>query len=127
MSRIVKMVLTGALLLALTAGMASAQSALATVDCSADGTRDCNGTSGPDTITEGGGDDTIRAMEGNDEVFANRSGGDEDIIFLRQGADFANADDGDGMDVVNCGAGRDRVIVDRGDETMNCDGNVTRR
>lgn len=111
MSRMMKMLLTGALLLALTAGAAVAQGALATVDCTE--------TTGPQKVkcigSNGNDDITGTSEEGN---------GFRDVILALRGQDFADA--GEGNDEVHGQGGNDCGIfeADREDPFFDEDENV---
>jgi len=87
-------------------------------------TKPCYGTNNPDTIFERGGDgvgDIIYAMRGSDHVYANTFTDDADSLYGQRGGDYLNADDGDGRDYVNGGAGTDVCVVDANDTWQNCE------
>lgn len=66
------------------------------------------GTSGNDVLRGGAGDDEIHGMGGNDRLF----GGDgDDRLFGGDGNDFLNPGDNTGFDIINTGAGRDKVVL----------------
>jgi hypothetical protein len=75
------------------------------------------GMGGNDTIPGGAGDDRLDGGAGND-VITGGSGADR----LRggPGSDTIYAADGE-RDVVDCGAGRDRAVVDPFDTVVNCE------
>jgi Ca2+-binding RTX toxin-like protein len=90
---------------------------------------------GDDVIRGLAGDDCIFAMAGNDRVNAGpgndrvdggagadflRGGSGRDRIFGRAGNDTIDASDRD-HDTVDCGPGRDTVIVRRGDKLTGCE------
>jgi Ca2+-binding RTX toxin-like protein len=60
------------------------------------------------------------ALLGEDSARGMNGGPGEDELFGGTGKDELHADDGD-RDVVNCGAGSDVAIADRGDRVMNCE------
>jgi Ca2+-binding RTX toxin-like protein len=139
MRRAIMLVVTGALLLTLTAGVALA----ATYKC-IDGS--CPGTNERDVIAGDGSDQTFRLMEGNDvgigkggadlllgdggndDLYGNRGDdvlrdqgdrGDYDELFGGKGNDVLRADDGDSRDSGSCGAGDDTLYVDSAREAGN--------
>ena len=67
---------------------------------------------GNDTILGGAGDDRIDGGAGND-VITGGSGADR--LFGGPGSDTIYAADGE-RDVIDCGAGRDRAVVDSFDK-----------
>ena len=75
------------------------------------------GLGGNDTILGGGGDDLLRGGNGNDVI---NGGPGADKIFGEAGSDTIVAQDGE-RDVIDCGAGQDRAIVDSFDVTKNCE------
>src|SRR5439155_1376730 len=83
------------------------------------------GDAGADTITSGGGNDTIQAGTEDDLV---SSGGGNDLVVGDAGNDTVNAGAGNdvvqgdfGDDVINGGAGDDLLIGARGDDTIHGD------
>lgn len=105
-----------------------------------DGDDRLDGTGAADDIRALGGDDLVRGLAGNDTVDAG-PGGDtvfggagHDVVLGGAGADRIVAGAGDDRidaadgerDVVNCGAGRDRVTADWDDALTGCE-LVTRR
>jgi len=79
------------------------------------------GGSNDDRLTGGSGNDRLSGGVGNDTLIAGggrnvlRGGGDDDVINSANGK----------RDVVNCGAGEDRVRADRSDRVRGCE-RVTR-
>ncbi len=71
------------------------------------------GTGGRDVILAGGGDDVINGMDGGDVICG---GAGNDVISARDGS----------RDVIECGAGLDRVTADRRDRLRGCE-RVSRR
>ena len=69
------------------------------------------GGNGPDVVWAGPGADTVFGRAGNDAILA---GTDRDRVFAGAGNDLIWAADG-WRDQVECGPGRDRVVVDRWD------------
>jgi Ca2+-binding RTX toxin-like protein len=102
-----KVVLVGALLLALSAGMAAAQ---IVITCSKGGPERCNGSSGNDRITGSSRSDDIYARSGHDLVDAR---GGRDLVL--GGADGDDPNFGGGLEG---GAGNDTVKGQDGDDTV---------
>ena len=75
------------------------------------------GMGGNDTLLGGAGYDYIDGGSGND-VITGGSGADE--LLGGDGSDTIYAADGE-RDVVNCGAGNDRAVVDSVDKVVNCE------
>jgi Ca2+-binding RTX toxin-like protein len=75
------------------------------------------GLSGNDTLLGGAGDDVIEGGGGND-IITGGSGADK--LFGGAGSDTIYAADGE-RDTIDCGAGRDRVVADDVDKTVNCE------
>jgi hypothetical protein len=75
------------------------------------------GMGGNDTLLGGAGDDRIYGGPGND-VITGGSGADH--LFGGPGSDTIYAADGE-RDVVNCGPGKDRAVVDAVDIVVNCE------
>lgn len=71
------------------------------------------GHDGHDEIAAGGGDDLVKPLGGPDLA---KGGGGRDLIKAAKG----------GADVVKCGAGRDKAIVDRRDEASSCEELIVR-
>lgn len=122
--RISVLMVAGALLLVLVAGVAVAR----TFQCT---TVPCNGTANDDLITERQGEvrDEISGFEGADIIRANRFGNDQDLLDSDQRNDKIRADDGDSRDTIDCGAGpADIAVVDPGDAVnfSNCEDVRTR-
>lgn len=115
MRRAVVFMVVGALLLALTAGVATAR----TFICDSD---PCFGTKKQDMIGERNGSvsDDIRARGEDDIVNARRFGNDADEVFGGQGDDRITTDDGDGQDFIDGGPGKDICIKDAGDRRRDC-------
>ena len=75
------------------------------------------GRGGNDTIFGGAGDDQLLGGPGNDVI---TGGAGADKISGGPGSDTIYADDGE-RDVVDCGPGRDRAVVDAVDVVKNCE------
>jgi hypothetical protein len=75
------------------------------------------GLGGNDTLLGGAGDDVIDGGGGND-IITPGSGADK--VFGGTGSDTIYAADGE-RDVIDCGAGRDRVVADDVDKVTNCE------
>jgi hypothetical protein len=120
MSRVTLMLVVGAMLAALAAGVALAwmiQAGLALawpIPCS-DTFDICRGTDNPDRIVESSVDDGIRAEGGDDDVGAARFAEDTDKVLGGRGDDTINTADGDPFDAIGCGKGRDVAIITPGD------------
>ena len=86
---------------------------------------ECFGTNKPENIKERRGDgkqDDIHARGGADLVDASRFTNDRDVLRGQGGSDRLLSDDGDGRDVILCGAGNDVAVIDPGDTvTDNCE------
>ncbi len=67
------------------------------------------GGDGADKVSAGTGDDPVNGEDGNDTV--KGSDGDDVIIAAGDGS----------PDEVQCGQGRDRAVVDAGDQTLDCE------
>jgi serralysin len=80
-----------------------------------------DGGSGRDRIRGGGGNDLLRGGGGDDEI---DGGPGQDSIRAGAGADAVTSGDSE-RDVVDCGAGRDRLLADPVDERRGCE-QVTR-
>jgi Ca2+-binding RTX toxin-like protein len=76
-----------------------------------------NGLPGNDTLLGGAGYDHIFGGRGNDVI---TGGSGADVLEGGPGSDTIYAADGE-RDVVDCGAGRDRVIADSFDIVSNCE------
>jgi hemolysin type calcium-binding protein/WD40 repeat protein len=75
------------------------------------------GLGGNDTILGGAGDDLIYGGVGNDVI---TPGAGADRVFAGPGSDTIFAADGE-RDVIDCGPGRDRAVVDPVDKTVGCE------
>jgi hypothetical protein len=76
------------------------------------------GLGGNDTLLGGAGDDRIYGGPGNDVI---TGGSGEDRLYGGPGSDTIYAADGE-RDIINCGPGRDRAVVDLGiDKTVDCE------
>jgi Ca2+-binding RTX toxin-like protein len=75
------------------------------------------GLGGNDTLLGGAGDDRIYGGPGAD-VITGGSGADH--LYGRGGSDTIFAADGE-RDIVDCGPGNDRAVVDSVDKTVNCE------
>ena len=75
------------------------------------------GLAGNDTILGGAGDDLLEGGPGNDVI---TGGAGADRIVGGPGSDTIYANDGE-KDVVDCGAGDDRAVVDSYDVVRNCE------
>jgi RTX calcium-binding nonapeptide repeat (4 copies)/WD40-like Beta Propeller Repeat len=80
-----------------------------------------SGRGGNDTLVGGAGDDLLAGGSGND-VITGGSGADR--MAGGPGSDTIYAADGE-RDVVDCGAGRDRAVVDSFDKVTGCEVVVT--
>ncbi len=91
-----------------------------------DGDDRLDGTAGADNIEAFGGDDVVRGFAGSDTVFGGAGsdvilgGAGADRIVAGAGDDRIDAADGE-QDLVNCGAGRDRVSADWDDVLSGCE------
>lgn len=81
------------------------------------GDDDIRSGSGPDLIAAGPGNDVVRSGAGSDHVDL---GPGRDTVFAGRGADYVFANDGE-RDVIDCGPGRDRAVVDAFDKVVNCE------
>lgn len=86
-----------------------------------------NGFAGNDHLFGGAGNDTLVGGDGVD-VLSGGAGADKlvggpgkDKLIGGPGNDTINAHDRAGGDVVNCGAGTDTAIFNRGDRTRGCE------
>jgi hypothetical protein len=75
------------------------------------------GMGGNDTLLGGRGDDRIGGGDGNDLL---TGGPGVDVLSGGAGSDTIYAADGE-RDIVNCGDGRDRAVVDSVDVVKNCE------
>jgi hypothetical protein len=75
------------------------------------------GMSGNDTLLGGAGDDRLDGGAGNDVIIG---GTGADTIFGGAGSDTIYAADGE-RDVIDCGDGADRAVVDSVDIVKNCE------
>ena len=75
------------------------------------------GGPGNDTIFGGAGDDQLYGGPGNDVI---TGGAGADKIYGGPGSDTIYADDGE-RDVIDCGPGRDRAVVDAVDVVKHCE------
>jgi hypothetical protein len=80
------------------------------------------GGPGHDHVNGGPGDDSVTDEYG--PATGNRA--DVDVLFGARGNDFLNAQDGDGLDHLDCGAGRRNLFsADPGDTVLaNCQKNI---
>lgn len=123
MSRIAVLMVAAAMLLALAAGLAMAQSEpeglIPVIDCSGGGKK-CKGTNNPDTIQGSANRDIILARAGGDDVDATQGGRDD--VHGAAGSDTIDVADGQGNDSVNCGDGdNDVAMFDSGDTITRCE------
>src|SRR5215210_8068232 len=129
-SRVTTVLVVGAMLVALAAGVALAwmiQAGLALawpIPCG-DTFDTCRGTDNPDRIVESSVDDGIRAEGGDDDVDAARFAEDTDKVLGGRGDDTINTADGDPFDAIGCGRGRDVAIFDPGDVVKRSCENTT--
>ena len=85
---------------------------------SARGGNDCVwGGTGADRIEGGPGADRLHGSTGADRITGNSG---RDSIWGGFGSDVIYARDGE-RDTIDCGPGRDRAVVDRGDRVRNCE------
>ena len=75
------------------------------------------GLGGNDTLLGGAGDDRIYGGPGNDVI---TPGAGADHVYGGPGSDTIYAADGE-RDVIDCGPGRDRAVVDPVDKTVGCE------
>jgi Ca2+-binding RTX toxin-like protein len=75
------------------------------------------GLGGNDTLLGGAGDDRIYGGSGNDVI---TGGAGADRLYGGRGSDTILAADGE-RDIIDCGPGNDRAVVDSVDKTMNCE------
>jgi Ca2+-binding RTX toxin-like protein len=75
------------------------------------------GMGGNDTLLGGAGDDRLDGGAGNDVI---TGGAGADTIFGGAGSDTIYAADGE-RDVIDCGTGQDRAVVDAVDVVKNCE------
>src|SRR5438477_12740352 len=73
-----------------------------------------NGTTGDFMYFRGDGDDTIYSGGGDDYIWDFNGGGDVDRDIRGKGNDTINVKDGDNLDEVDCGPGKDEVFADPG-------------
>ena len=76
-----------------------------------------SGLGGNDTLLGAGGDDILRGGAGADVL---TGGPGADRIFGEAGSDTIYAADGE-RDVIDCGTGQDRAVVDKIDVVKNCE------
>jgi Ca2+-binding RTX toxin-like protein len=76
-----------------------------------------------DTIEGGADDDTLYGNKAQDTVkdVVPLANNDTDTLYGHRGDDTLNAQDGDGKDTVNGGAGFDVCIVENADARVNCE------
>ena len=125
MSKTVRVVLAGALLLALSAGMAAAQvSTEDRIECNRGAPERCEGSSGHDTITGSSNADDIYARGGD---FVNARGG-RDLVLGGGGDDDPGSrgglDGGAGNDTVKGQDGADTVTDDARRDADRLEGNT---
>jgi Ca2+-binding RTX toxin-like protein len=75
------------------------------------------GMRGNDTLVGGAGDDKLDGGPGNDML---TGGAGADLLLGGPGSDTIYAADGE-RDIVDCGPGRDRAVVDSVDKVTNCE------
>jgi Ca2+-binding RTX toxin-like protein len=75
------------------------------------------GVGGNDTLLGGAGDDRLDGGPGNDVL---TGGAGADVLVGGDGSDTIYAADGE-RDIVDCGAGNDRAVVDSVDVVKNCE------
>ncbi|MDX6441213.1 MAG: hypothetical protein QOE43_942 [Gaiellaceae bacterium] len=75
------------------------------------------GLGGNDTLLGGAGDDRIYGGSGNDVI---TGGAGADHLYGGRGSDTILAADGE-RDIIDCGPGNDRAVVDPVDTTINCE------
>jgi Ca2+-binding RTX toxin-like protein len=77
------------------------------------------GTAGRDWLWGDGGDDVIEGGSSRDRIWG---GWGSDSIEGGSGGDLINSGEDDGLiDSIDCGPGRDRAVVGRGDRVFNCE------
>jgi len=91
---------------------------------------DITGTENSEALLESNRGDTIKALKGDDDIFANVFGpgsenpsippsGDRDRVHGNSGGDFINVQDGDGKDIAFGGKGHDDCLVDTAESVGN--------
>ncbi|WP_167288834.1 calcium-binding protein [Nocardioides seonyuensis] len=89
-----------------------------------DGTETIDGGAGDDTLEGGYGHDTITGGPGRDTIFADETSQRcsylTDCVVVPFGNDLILARDGE-ADVIDCGVGDDRAVVDPVDTATNCE------
>ena len=86
-----------------------------------------DGAAGDDEIRGGAGRDTLRGGPGDDELHGGagrdmiRAGRGQDTVLAGAGNDVVHVWTDGTPDVVDCGDGNDRVIIDRTDTTRACE------
>jgi RTX calcium-binding nonapeptide repeat (4 copies)/WD40-like Beta Propeller Repeat len=84
------------------------------------------GTAGNDTIHGNGGNDRISGGAGADKLYGDagndtiNAGAGRDSVYGGSGKDTIQARDGE-RDAIDCGAGRDTVVVDKTDVVKRCE------
>lgn len=80
------------------------------------------GRGGEDVMFGDEGADTLYGNEGDDTLEEYNTSGDKDKLYAQGGDDeHVDAEDGDGLDLVDCGEGQDTAFVDPGDKVAsNC-------
>jgi hypothetical protein len=88
------------------------------------------GSDGHDCLIGGAGNDTLRGERGDDRITGGRGadtllgGAGVNAYYAGPGNDFVNSANGR-VELVSCGSGQDRAIVDRRDRVSSCE-RVTR-
>ncbi len=80
------------------------------------------GEDGNDTLTDGGGPDSLNGGDGNDQIDglggANSLSGGDGNDTITSGADADTIDAGDGQDSISSGAGADSILAGQGRDTV---------
>jgi Ca2+-binding RTX toxin-like protein len=90
------------------------------------GNDEIRGGAGGDDIDGNGGGDVIRGGPGNDVLDVSGPDSQRDTIFGGKGDDVIGVQDNNSADNVDCGPGKDTVILEKGVDTVtNCETKVS--